>query len=61
MFKQRMQALILQDRQQLRKVFEEFDVDRRGQLSTDQFHACLQKLCPGLPVSRKVAVDLIHR
>merc|ERR1711871_1228729 len=47
MFKQRMQSLMMQDRKQLRRVFEEFDTDKRGQLSLDQFHAAMCKLCPG--------------
>jgi len=61
MFKQRMQALILQDRKQLRRIFEEFDKSRTGQLSLDQFFAALKQLAPELPISRSVAAELIRR
>jgi len=61
MFKQRMQAVLMQDRKQLRRVFEEFDVERRGQLTLDQFHGALVKLCPGMNITRNTAAELMKR
>merc|ERR1711959_559281 len=61
MFKQRMQALLLQNRKLLRSVFEEYDIDKRGQLTLDQFHGALTKLCPGMDVSRATAAELMKR
>jgi len=61
MFKQRMQALLMQDRKQLRRVFEQFDTQKRGQLTLDQFHTALNKLAPGMGIDKKMATELLKR
>jgi len=56
-----MQALMMQDRKQLRAVFEEFDTERRGQLTVDQFYKALCKLVPHINISYDTAAELVKR
>lgn len=62
MFKQRMQAIMMQDRKRLRHVFETYDTAKSGQLSLDQFHAALVELAgTEISIDRKLASQLMKR
>jgi len=61
MFKERMQAVMLQDREKLRRVFQEYDVEHRGQLNLSQLHDAICKLCPGMKITKETSAVLMKR